>query len=519
MVALMKHVFLYGPPGSGKSTVGKVLAHNLALPFLDLDAEIEREAGRSIPQIMNEDGEPAFRDRESAALERVVGGPPAVIALGGGALLREQNRACAEANGDVVFLQADLETLLTRLRTDANQRPLLAGDLETKLRGLLERRAEHYASFPVRVENNAGHCPEEVAAQIQFLLGRFHVSGMGTGYEVVVRPHARRNLAAWLRALNLNGPVGLVSDSNVAPLYAESLLLDLRQAGYEAALLTIPAGEEHKTLETVSMLWRGFLEAGLDRRSTVIAIGGGVVGDLAGFAAATFMRGVAWVCLPTSLLAMADAALGGKTGFDLPQGKNLVGAFHPPRLVLADATTLATLPEVELRGGLAEVVKHGVIAEPRLFELCEAGYEAVRANLPEVVRRAMLVKIRVIEADPFEQGERAALNLGHTVGHALEVVSGYRLRHGEAVAIGMVVEARLAERLGLAHTGLAARLASALQGLGLPTEIPPGVSPQAIVEAIQYDKKKAAGVVRFALPLAIGRVQVGVAVEDLGLLF
>lgn len=510
----MKHIFLYGPPGSGKSTVGKILARNLDLPFLDLDSVIEQETGRSIPQIMAEDGEPAFRDRETAALEQAASGAPAVIALGGGALLRERNRACAEANGEVVFLEATLETLRTRLRADKNQRPLLAGDLEAKLGGLLERRAEHYASFPLRVANNLQDNPEEVAKRIQQQLGRFRVHGMGAGYDVWIRPHGLRRLVAWLGALGLGGPLALVSDSNVAPLYADSIRTDLREAGYDISLLTIPAGEEHKTLETVSRLWDGFLRAGLDRRSTVIALGGGVVSDLAGFAAATFLRGVAWICLPTSLLAMVDASLGGKTGFDLPQGKNLIGAFHPPRLVLADATTLHTLPEVELRGGLAEVVKHGVIGDPDLFRLCEDGDEAVRANLAEVVWRAMAVKIRVIEADPYERGERAALNLGHTVGHALEAASGYRLRHGEAVAIGMVVEARLAERLGLAQSGLAERLANVLRGLGLPTEIPSGLSPQAIRNAMQYDKKKAAGVVRFALPVAIGKVQIGVAVED-----
>ncbi len=521
----MKHIFLYGPPGSGKSTVGKILARNLDLPFLDLDAEIEREAGRSIPQIMAEDGEAAFRDLEAAALERAVNAPPMVIALGGGALLREQNRIRAEANGDVVFLEASLETLLTRLRADKNQRPLLAGDLEAKLRALLERRAAHYASFDLRVANNTNNDnnndsnPEDVARQIQYLLGRFRVRGMGQGYEVWARSQSLMNLAAYLRAQNLEGPLALVSDSHVAPLYADSLGVALRQEGYEVALVTFPAGEEHKTLETIKALWQGFLEAGLDRRSTVLALGGGVVGDLAGFAAATFMRGVPWVCLPTSLLAMVDASLGGKTGFDLPQGKNLIGAFHPPRLVLADVTALSTLPEVELRGGLAEVVKHGVIGDPYLFDLCRAGYESVRASLLEIVRRAMRVKIQIIEADPFERGERAALNLGHTVGHALEAVSGYRLRHGEAVAIGMVAEARLAERLGLAASGLADCLADTLRGLGLPVEIPAAFSRQAILDAIRYDKKRRAGVVRFALPLAVGKVQVGVPVEDLTLIF
>jgi 3-dehydroquinate synthetase len=216
---------------------------------------------------------------------------------------------------------------------------------------------------------------------------------------------------------------------------------------------------------------------------------------------------------------MVDASLGGKTGVDLPEGKNLIGAFHPPALVLADPNTLATLPEAELRSGLAEVVKHGIISDPGLFELCAAGYESVRSDLAGIVRRAMAVKVAVIETDPYERGIRAALNLGHTVGHAVELVSGFRLRHGEAIAIGTVVEARLAERLGKAQAGLSEQIAVTFAGLGLPTGIPPELAREAIIEAMKVDKKKASGVVRFALPVAIGKVEVGVAVEDLSLIF
>jgi 3-dehydroquinate synthetase len=231
------------------------------------------------------------------------------------------------------------------------------------------------------------------------------------------------------------------------------------------------------------------------------------------------MRGVAWVGVPTSLLAMADSSLGGKTGFDLPEGKNLVGAFHSPRLVLADPDVLQTLPEVEFRSGMAEVVKHGIISDPALFALCAAGYEAVKNDLANLVRRAMAVKIRVVEADPFERGIRAALNLGHTVGHALEFVSGFRLRHGEAVAIGMVAEARLAEHLALTSGGLSERIAEVLQGLTLPVEIPPDLRRGDILKAMWVDKKKASGIVRFALPVAIGKVEVGVALDDLNMIF
>ena len=241
---------------------------------------------------------------------------------------------------------------------------------------------------------------------------------------------------------------------------------------YTARLALVPPGEEHKTVATVGKLWEEFLAGGLERSSTVLALGGGVITDLAGFAAATYLRGVRWVALPTSLLGMVDATLGGKTGVDLPQGKNLVGAFHPPSLVLADPRLLATLPEAELRSGMAEVVKHGILADEQLFARCAQGWAAVTADLDEIVRRAMAVKIGFIQSDPYEKGLRAALNLGHTVGHAVELASAFRLRHGEAVSIGLAVEARLAEDAGIADAGLAETIRACLQGLGLPTADP-----------------------------------------------
>jgi 3-dehydroquinate synthase len=509
----MTHIFVYGPSGSGKSTVGKTLAGNLNLPFLDLDTHIERTVGQDIPSIMAERGEAAFRDMEVDSLKAAVVGPEAVVALGGGALLRAENRTLAEASGQVIRLAADLPTLTARLAQDSNQRPLLAGELESKLVALLERRREHYDSFALRVD--AAPAAEDVAWDIQRLLGRYHVRSMGTGYDVLAQAGALQQIGMMLKSRGLNGPTLVVSDTNIAPLYAEQVMDSLRAAGYATSQLVIPAGEAFKNLETVAALWRGFLEAGLDRKSTVIALGGGVVGDLAGFAAATFMRGCNWAAVPTTLLAMVDASMGGKTGFDLPEGKNLVGSFHPPRLVLADPQVLATLPDRELRAGLAEVVKHGVIADPELFELCAQGWEVVHVQLPEVVRRAMAVKVRVIEADPYEQGIRAALNLGHTIGHAVELVSGFQLLHGEAVAIGTAAEARLAERLAVAGPGLAERITETLSALGLPVEIPPEMDRADLIRAMRVDKKKSAGVVRFALPVRIGEVKVGVEVKDL----
>lgn len=507
------HIFLYGPSGSGKSTVGKLLAQALNLPFLDLDAEIESVAGQTIPQIMAGQGESAFRDAETDALQKVVLGADKVIALGGGALLRDENRALAETTGQVVLLNADLLTLVARLSQDENERPLLAGELEAKLAALLERRREHYASFPLRVDTSKSL--EQVSWDIQRLLGRYHLRGMGTEYDVIVQEGGIDLLGELLQSRKLSGPVLLVSDTNVGPLYGERVLDSLQTKGYTASQLVIPAGESHKNLETITSLWRGCLEAGLDRKSAVVALGGGVVGDMAGFAASTFMRGCNWVCAPTTLLSMVDASIGGKTGFDLPEGKNLVGAFYPPRLVLADPETLSTLPERELRAGLAEVVKHGVIADPELFDLCAQGWETVNARLPEIVRRGMAVKVKVIAEDPYEKGVRAGLNLGHTIGHAVELVSGFSLLHGEAVAIGMVAEARLAERLTIAGPGLSDAIAESLIGLGLPVEIPEDLDRAELIRAMRVDKKKAQGVIRFALPVSIGEVKVGVEIKDL----
>jgi 3-dehydroquinate synthase len=433
--------------------------------------------------------------------------------LGGGALLREENRSIAETNGQVVFLDASLPTLIARLSGDVNERPLLAGELESKLVALLKEREDHYISFSLRVD--ASSEPEQIAWEVQRTLGRYHVWGMRASYDVLVQENGLKQLGEMLKTRGQNGPVLVVSDTNVGPLYAEDVMSSLKAAGYLTSLKIIPAGEEHKTLETVSSLWRACLEARLDRKSAIIALGGGVVSDLAGFAAATFMRGVQWIGLPTTVLSMVDASIGGKTGFDLPEGKNLIGSFYPPGLVLADPNTLFSLPDSEFRSGLAEVVKHSVIADSDLFEFCSHGIEKVKENLGYIICRAMGVKVRIIQEDPYEKGIRAALNLGHTVGHAVELVSGFKIRHGEAVSIGMVAEARLAERLTVADKGLSDALMKPLASLGLPVEIPEDLSPADIIRAMKMDKKKVSDVVRFALPVRIGEVKVGIEVENL----
>jgi 3-dehydroquinate synthase len=510
-------LFLYGPPASGKSSLGRLLARRLRATFYDLDALIEASAGQSIPDIFSAEGELGFRRRERDALETLLAGPSGIVALGGGALLDADNRAAVEAAGPVLRLSAPFDEILRRLNASAeNGRPLLDGDTQARLRNLLDERQPHYASFPLQLETvSGGDAPalDETAWQAQTLLGRFRVDGMGEPYDVRILDDGLASLGAALQARRLHGPVALVSDEHVAALHLPAAIAALEAAGYAVHPLVLPAGEQHKTIAAVQRLWESFTAAQLERGSTVVALGGGVIGDLAGFAAATFLRGVPWVVVPSSLLAMVDASLGGKTGADLPQGKNLIGAFHPPAFVLADPRLLRTLPEAELRNGLAEVVKHGVLADPRLFELCALGWQAIIDAMDEIVRRAVAVKIRVIVADPYERGRRAALNLGHTLGHALEIASDFQLKHGEAVAIGMVQAARLAERRGLAQPGLAQEIETVLNDLGLPTVIPPGLERERILTAARLDKKRAGGQARLVLPQRIGEVQWGLSAD------
>ena len=501
----MSHIFLYGPSGTGKSTIGKRLADKLHLSFADSDQVLEMNAGKTIPQIVEVQGMPRVRDLETATLKQVVNDKESVIALGGGALLLDENRALVEKHGKVILLAAELPTLVNRLQNDMNERPLLAGDLQSKLASYLDERVEHYASFSLKVHVDEKN-PEQIAREIQALLGRHHLSAMGE-YDVIVDSVERVTNSPY------SNPV-IVTDENVAKFHLEKMGSALRASGCEPKFVIVPAGEERKNLETISYLWKSFLENGMDRKSTVIALGGGVIGDMTGFAAATYMRGINWIAVPTTLLSMVDASLGGKTGFDLLEGKNLIGAFYPPKLVLADPSFLLTLPERELISGMAEVVKHGIISDPELFQSCSRGMGWVKENLEEIVKRAMAVKIKVIEEDPYEKGIRAALNLGHTVGHAVELVSKFELRHGEAIAIGTVVEAKYAEQIGIARKGLTDEIAGTLSNLGLPVQIPKGMPRGEIIRAMRVDKKKNSKAIRFALPVEIGKVDL-VDVSDL----
>jgi 3-dehydroquinate synthase len=300
----------------------------------------------------------------------------------------------------------------------------------------------------------------------------------------------------------------VVTDSHVRELWGHRVMEALSAAGIAAELIVFPAGEWNKTRESWGIVSDRMLGAKLGRDCAVIALGGGVVGDLAGFVAATYLRGVPYVQVPTTLLAMIDSSVGGKTGVDVPAGKNLLGAFHQPRFVLADLDVLGTLPKVQFAAGLAEAVKHGAIADAEYFSLLESESRAVQDQhavvLERVVVRSVEIKAAVVAEDEREQGRRAILNFGHTVGHAIEATLKFEMLHGEAVAIGMICEARLAERLGVAERGTAERIARVLERYGLPLELPAAARLTALLDAMEYDKKARGAQIRFALPQRIG---------------
>ena len=303
----------------------------------------------------------------------------------------------------------------------------------------------------------------------------------------------------------------LISDSHVGKAYGEPVAAQLTDAGLRVELLTFPAGEWNKTRDTWASLSDRMLAAHLGRDGAVIALGGGVVNDVGGFVAATYLRGVPLVQVPTSLLAMIDSSIGGKTGVDVPAGKNLLGAFHQPRVVVADPDLLGSLSSVQLAAGLAEAVKHGAIADAEYFAFLESEYAAIFAKhapvLERVVRRSVEIKAAVVAQDEREKGKRAILNFGHTVGHAIEATSQYEVLHGEAVAIGMVYEGRLAETLGIAVAGTARRIAAVLERLNLPVERPDASHVDDLIAAMRADKKVRAGEIRLALPIARGRAR------------
>jgi 3-dehydroquinate synthase len=331
----------------------------------------------------------------------------------------------------------------------------------------------------------------------------------GRGCEIVVGSGASEEAPGLLRSLQVSR-IAVIADASVASIHGVRIVSLLKSAGLDHVLLSFPPGERSKTRSTKEDLEDQMIASGLSRDAAVLSLGGGVTCDLAGFVAATYMRGIPIVHAPTSLLAMADASIGGKTGVDHPAGKNLIGAFHHPAAVLADTRFLATLPDREYRTGLAEMIKAGIVADAGLFDLMEARAGDLAARDPGLIEdllpRAMSVKVSIVEKDDRESGLRKVLNFGHTLGHALELESGYSLAHGEAISIGMVVEAAMAVRLGLLPPEAADRIGRLLERAGLPVRLPPESVPSRVIQLAVTDKKSRRGRIEFVLPERVGAV-------------
>jgi shikimate kinase/3-dehydroquinate synthase len=511
-----QNLVITGFMGTGKSAVGRMVADRMGRDLVDCDELIETRAGCSIPEIFERDGEARFRALEADVCRELSVGRGWVVATGGWTLGLPANRVAVEEGGLVVCLHADVPTLIERLG-GAEGRPMLQGATEsveawqTRLETLLAQRQPTYRSFPLLVDTSRltkDQAVDRVLALWESFAGEpvpdaLPVMAPGGDYGVLIGAGLLDRLGPLVNGLGRWTTVALVSDDVVGPLYADRVATSLESAGLKVARCTMPAGEAHKTLDTVSDLYAQFLAAGLDRSGLVVALGGGVVGDVVGFAAATYMRGLPLAQIPTTLLAMVDSSVGGKTGVDLPAGKNLVGAFKQPKLVAIDPATLSTLPPADFRAGLAEVAKAGVIGSPELFARLEDG----QGDLSWIIREAVAVKVDVVEADPYERGRRAVLNLGHTFAHAFERLSDYQLRHGEAVAMGTVAAGRLAMALGHCPPAVSQRIFTLLDHLGLPTT-PPDYDHEAVWDAMTSDKKKQGRRLRFVLPLDIGQVDV-----------
>jgi 3-dehydroquinate synthase len=531
------NIVLIGFMGTGKTAVGELVASRLGCPFIDTYALIEAQAGRPISRIFAEDGEAAFRRLEAAVVSDAAARNGSVIATGGGVVLSPENMDRLRRSGLVIALHADPRTILARAGAGGD-RPLLGDDPEGNVRRLLEERAPYYRAADLVVETSS--LPVEAVAErvIAFVRereahARSAPAGSAThraplcvrvdlgprGYDVWIGEGVLEDAAAYISRCGIRGRLALLTHPRIEALYGRALADRLRLAGHNVISFTVPPLESSKSLRMAERIYHALIDARFDRHGSVLALGGGVAGDLGGFVAATFLRGIAWVAVPTTLLAQVDASIGGKTGVNL-RAKNLIGAVHQPTLVLSDIGTLRSLPLRELRSGMAEVVKTGVIGDPALFEFVEQRARSCLRRDPSalawIVGRCAMYKAGVVASDERESGERMVLNYGHTIGHGIEAAAGYRgLTHGEAIAVGMTLEARLAARLGVCDPALVDRQTRVLASLGLPVRLAAlargkAPAPDRVQAAMAHDKKASAGRLRFVLPKALG----GTVIQD-----
>jgi 3-dehydroquinate synthetase len=494
-------VVLVGLPGSGKTTVGRIVAARLKREFIDIDAEVQRRTGCSPAEVLATHGEGRLRKLEREAVSTAVKSKGAVIATGGGTVLDPLNRWLLMEHGTRVRLDASTEQLAHRLRTDAaTPRPLLGADVEAGLRQTAEARADVYAAIDHNVD--ASGDPSVVADAV-----------VGASHSDRWRPLLDRQFARHHPIGRTGGRLlmGRGFDRAMIEVGGSPAFVVDRRAPVELGserVYELDGGERIKSISELERLLDWLAGVQLERSDPLVVVGGGTVGDLGGLAAALHRRGVTLVNVPSTWLAQADSAIGGKVAVDLPTAKNGVGAFWPPTLIVEDADLLVTLPVERRRDGIAECLKAGLIGDPLLWQLVEErGAAAVRgedaAATFAITERAVRVKLAIVDVDPFETGERRKLNLGHTLGHALEIESGYTLAHGAAVALGVRAVANIAARRG-AQPDLPQRIDSVLDALGFALRR--SFDRGKVLDALRGDKKSEAGAQRWILPLDVGEV-------------
>jgi shikimate kinase / 3-dehydroquinate synthase len=543
----VQQIVLVGLSGVGKSSVGGALAKRLGWPLIDTDDLVTAREGKTPADLIVEKGEPAFREIEQRVIAEAVKQTPAVIATGGGAFQRGANRRALGERGFICYLDATTTEIARRLRAnpDGAIRPLLGDDIDARLETLNQERRPFYlhADLWVPVQGTPDAAAQTTEAAVARIIrawatesgaiagntrrldrlgaeqpARGPAAIVDTGdqkYPIWVGAGELGRLGDRLRQIGLDGRrVFLISDDRVVEQHGQTVAQALDAAGIPGASYVIPAGEQSKTQRVAAELYAWLAAEKAERRDVIVALGGGVVCDLAAYVAATYLRGMAIVQLPTSVLAMNDAAIGGKAAVDLPQGKNLVGAFHQPAAVISDIDVLRTLPRRSYIEGFAEVIKHALILDPALLKVLEENAAGLSSTAPnwdlvtEVVARSSRLKALIVSSDPKEQGIRAILNYGHTIGHGIEQATGYRdYMHGEAVSVGMMGAAKIAQAMGLIDQGLVDRQGDLLRSFGLPL-VAPDVNTTVIMDAMTRDKKVEQGRLRFVLLEGLGRAVV-----------
>ncbi|PCG82786.1 3-dehydroquinate synthase [Streptomyces sp. WZ.A104] len=519
-------VVLVGPMGVGKSSVGELLAARLGTTYRDTDADVVAEAGKPIAEIFYDEGEEHFRALERRAVAAAVAEHSGVLSLGGGAVLEGTTRELL-ADRPVVYLSMNVEEAVRRVGLGA-ARPLLAVNPRKQWRELMDARRHLYEEVARTVVPTDGRTPEEVAQAIIDALelpegpaapgventgmtqqGTTRIQVAGTAgsdpYEVLVGHQLLGELPQ------------LIGDraKRVAVLHPEALAetgeavrQDLADQGYEAIAIQLPNAEEAKTVEVAAYCWKALGQTGFTRTDVIVGVGGGATTDVAGFVAASWLRGVRWIAVPTTVLGMVDAAVGGKTGINTAEGKNLVGAFHPPAGVLCDLAALDSLPVHDYVSGMAEIIKAGFIADPVILDLIEADPEGARTpagpHTAELIERSIRVKAEVVSSDLKESGLREILNYGHTLGHAIEKNERYKWRHGAAVSIGMVFAAELGRLAGRLDDATADRHRTVLESVGLPLAYRGDQWPK-LLENMKVDKKSRGDLLRFIVLDGIGK--------------